>query len=349
MPITPEFFTDLEVNMRSLTSNEYKRLNTNTWWRKVAKVSQLKSKKDLLVWLLETARIRRPNAAHGGGQQIFDDMMAIYTEIEAQNANTGLLIKLEQFEDLYNGIVGGEGLALAASWSRQVGAYSGYWPQEELYQAIHANVVGYDGLTFFHGSHPNNVYDASAGTYANVFTGAASGYYPGALKIDASVTVDVAVANLSKALAYIGVLKGANGKTPRNLRAKYLFHPPALTARAQTITQAKFIAQAAASGGGSVDMEAVIKGFGLAEPVCCPELAEAFGGSDTTWYLGMEDILENELGAWIYGEREPFNVAYHGPQTDAQLSRIREFEWHLHGRNVIAPGHPFLMFQCKAA
>ncbi|HSC88276.1 MAG TPA: Mu-like prophage major head subunit gpT family protein [Polyangiaceae bacterium] len=349
MPVTPEFLTDLETNMRSITVDQYKRLTRDTWWNKIAKVVPIKSKKERIHWLLETAQIERPNASHGGGQQIFEDMVSLHTEFEAENAVAALTLKKEQMEDLENGIVGGEAMRLAASWSRQVASHAAYWPQQEVGKALIANPIGYDGQNFFDVDHPYNPYNTGAGTYRNVFTGSASGIYPGALKIDSSVTVDVAVQNIAKALAYVASLKMPNGVLPRKLKLAHIFVPPALTARAQQVTNAKFIAQAASSGGGSGDVEAVIRNFGLGQPVQIDEIGSAFGGSDTSWYLGMEDITNDELGAFVYVDREPFSVNYHGPQTSAELARKRTFEWTLEGRNTVAPGHPFLLFRCDAA
>src|SRR5690606_32940653 len=111
---------------------------------------------------------------------------------------------------------------------------------------------------------------------------------------------------------------------------------------------AKIVAQASSgSGGGSANVEAVIRRMGFGEPIEAPELASAFGGSDTTFYLLAENITSSEYGAVAYVDREPFTVNYHGPMTDNELARVREFEWHVEGRNVAAPGHPFLIFRCE--
>lgn len=345
--LTPSFLFDLESNIRTIVNQDYNRLLSNLWWTKIAKEVPSKSKKEHFAWLLDTAQIRR--SGHGGNVQ-FDDLAAIETSVEALNASAGLRITKEKLDDLdSNGKPGGEGLRLAANWARMVGAYAAYWPQKSVAKALLANPIGYDEKTFFAADHPVNPFMPSAGTFANVFTGAASGAYPGALPIDTSVSVEDAIANIAKAIAYIATIAMPNGVDPRFLRVGSLFVPPALTARAQQLTNAKFIAQtAAAAAAGSGDVEAVIRNFGLGQPVEVPELSAAFGGSDTTWYIGCEDILSNELGAMAYVNREPFSVLYYGPQTDAQLARIREFQWTIEGRNEIMPGHPFLLFKCDA-
>ena len=347
--ITPEFMTDLETRMRSIVVDEYNRLNKRTWWQLVARRTESVSRRERLVWLLSTAKIERPNAKHGGGQAIFEDLVAQYTEFEAENASAGLELKKEQLEDVFNGVPGGEGMALAARWSKDVTSYAVYWPQQEVANVIKANPKAYDGKNFFASDHPVNPFDTAAGTFANHFTGSANGIYPGALPIGGTTTIDAAVANIAKAIAYVASIKMPNGTTPRNLRLGGILVPPALEARAQQITNAKFIAQASQAGGAlSGDIEAVVRNFGLGQPVVCTELGAAFGGSDSDYYLAVEGVTDDELGALTYVEREPFSILYHDGMSSAELARKRTFQWTTEGRNVVAPGHPFLLFKCSA-
>lgn len=340
--ITPSFLFDLESNMRVITAQEYERLTSRLWWNRICKLGPPSgAKKERVSWLLDTARIQRTNK---GGNLEFEDIVSTTTEIEHSNAAAGLKIKKEQFED-----VDGNGIDYASHWSRQMGAYAAYWPQKMLAQQMLANGLTYDGQAFFASAHPVNPFNASAGTFSNVFTGSASGIYPGALPIDSSVSVDVAVANIAKAIAYVAAIKMPNGEDPRFLRLADIIVPPALAARAQQITNAKFIAQVAATNaGGSGDVEALIRNFGLGQPIEAAELGSAFGGSDTTYYLAMEEITTNQLGAFSYIQREPFSVLYYGPQNDAQLARIREYQWLTEGRNSILNGHPYLLFKAQA-
>lgn len=344
--LTTNFLFDLESNMRTIASNEYERLNSNLWWSKVAKYLPSSSKSERINWLLETATIRRPNAKHGGGQMIFEDLVFQSTEFKSENAVSGLKIKKEQLEDL-----DGNGIDLATSWSRGVGSFAAYWPQQELAKAILNNPITYDGLPFFHNAHKTNPYDLSAGTFANVFTGAASAGYPGAVPIDSSVSADVALLNLQKAIAYVnGSIKMPNGTSPRMLRVAGILHPASLTGRVAQLTDSKFIAQSAVSGGGAADIEGVINRLGLGQSIEAPELGAAYeNGSDTDYYLVVENITSSELGAFVYVDREPFSIVYHGEMTDAQLARTRELQWTTEGRNVVGAGHPFLLFKCRAS
>jgi phage major head subunit gpT-like protein len=339
--ITPSYLTDLETNMRVISAREYERLTSDLWWRKICKEISSTAKKERINWLLDTARIQRTGQ---GGNMEFEDIVGQTTEFTNLNAAGGLKLRREQLEDH-----DGNGVDLASHWSRQMGAYAAYWPQKMLAAALLANPTGYDSKAFFATDHPVNPFDSNAGTFRNRFTSTASGIYPGALDISTAVDVSTALQNIAKAIAYIASIKMPNGEDPRMLRVGALLVPPALAARAQQLTNAKVIAQAVGSAGGSADVEAVVRNFGLGQPVVCPELGSAFtGGSDTTWYLAMEEITSNELGAFVYVNREPFSVIYHGPQTDAQLARRREFQWTTEGRNVVGPGHPYLLFRCEA-
>jgi phage major head subunit gpT-like protein len=333
---------DLESRMRLITSTDYQRLTSELWWKRVAKEQQSGAKKERVTWLLDTAQIKPTGK---GGNLKFEDIVSLTQEVENANAGAGLELKKEQFEDL-----DGNGVQLAAHWSRGIGSYSAYWPQKSVAKAILANPVTYDTRPFFDDAHPVNPYNPVAGTYTNWFHGTASGANPGLLPIGEPITPDAALQNLAKAVAWIhGRYRMPNGEDPRFLKVGGLLVPPALGSRAQQLTDAKFIAQAATTGGGSGDVEAVIRKMGFGEPIEVPELSAGFpGGSDTDYYLLMEDILSNDLGAFTYWNREAFSVLYYGPTTDAQLARIRLFQWSTEGRNVVGPGHPFLLVKVSA-
>lgn len=342
--LTPTFLMDLESRMQVITENEYQRLTSNVWWQTITKVKPSTGRRELVTWLLSTAMIRDEGM---GGNISFDDIVSAITEYQNKDSGAGLKLRRQQLED-----TDGNGVELAAQWSRDIGAYMGYWPQKQVTHLLKnghtvALYAAYDTLAFFAASHPVNPYRLSAGTYNNLFTGGASGAYPGACPIDDSVALDVALVNLSKIFSYILSIKMPNGEDPRFLRPKTILCGPRLFPRAVQLTSAKFLAQVAGSGAGSADVEALIKALGYATPTLCDELAGF--ESDTTFFVGCEQIQSSELGAVVYSDREPYSIAYYGPQTDAQLSRMQELEWHCHGRNVVAPGHPFLLFKCKAA
>lgn len=349
--LTPSFLFDFESNMRTITENEYARLASKVWWQSIMKTRPSQSRREMLAWLLSTAKIE--DLGRSGGSMFFEDVLSTFTEFENRHAGAGLKLKRAQIEDL-----DGNGLEVASKWSADIGAYAAYWPQKKLVEVMKNGhtaslVSSYDGLAFFAASHPFNPKDASKGTFNNLFTGAASGSYPGACPIDASVSLDVALNNLAKIVAYIKSIKMPNGEDPRFLSPTTLIVPPALQARAVQLTNAKFLAQAASSGGGSGDVESVIQSFGWKQPI----VADEFAGyeSDTTFFVGCEELSSSQLGAMIYSDREPFKITYYtgrdggGAGMDFMLDRADELEWHQKGRNVVAPGHPFLLFKCKGS
>jgi len=346
--LTPNFLFDLESRMRVVIENEFSRLLTNSWWKKVATTRNSESKRELITFLLSTANIERV----GTGQVNYLDIEAAYTELVNDFAGAGLRLKEEQFDDL-----DGNGIQLAAKWASDIGALMGYWPQQEVARFLktaHTDFIGYDKLAFFHAAHLTNPNNAALGTYANLFTGASSGDYPGAVPIheigSGAVPADVALQNLAKLQAYVAGFKMPNGITPRMLRLKGLIVPPKMFPRAVQLTNAKFIVQAGgASGAGSSDVEALVKNLGFAEPIQADELAGY--ENETTYFAVCEQVQSTEVGGVIYQERKPFKVNFYSGNDGAnvELARSGEYEWICKGRNAVGAGHPYLLLKCKGA
>lgn len=354
MPITPEFVHNLETGMRIIQNREYERLTPRVAeiWNFVKRQPSSGGAKERLIWMLDTAGIQYVDKAGGGVE--FEELVSTYTEFEYKAATAGFEINRFKLEDIDGtGVAGGEGIAQAQNWTRQTTAQQAYWPRKQAFEALRngdqAGFTTYDGKKFFDTAHPLNIFDTTLGTFNNVLTGGASGSYPGACPIDATVTLDVAFTNFAKVIAYIeGAILMPNGKDPRMLRVAGLWVPPAMKVRAQQLTNAKFIAAAAASGGGSTDVEKVVADWGVGQPYVAPELGSAFtNGADDSYYVMCEQITTDDLGALYYGEREPFGIVYNNGMTDAQLQRANKLQWMTRGRNVVGYGHPFLCFKCK--
>ena len=98
--------------------------------------------------------------------------------------------------------------------------------------------------------------------------------------------------------------------------------------------------------GVTADVEALIESLGYGQPVKVPELAGF--ESDTTYFVVAEGVAPTEIGPIVYQNREPFRMDSYGPMTEAELGKRQEFEWQMHGRNVAAAGHPFLIFKVQA-
>lgn len=329
--------------MRIVGAREYERLNRTLYWKQLARETTITGRAERLIWMLDSAKIEYVSRL--GGEVAFEDILSNTTEYEVKAATAALKLNRFQLEDHDQG-----GVQLAAHWTRQMGAYAAYWPQKQVTKAIRDNGNTYDGLSFFNAAHPLNPFDSALGTFANDFTGAASpGVTPGACPIDTSVTIDIALQNLARAIAYVNTIKMPNGEDPRGLRVTGIMGPSLLVPRMQQLTNAKFVAQAAASGGGSGDVDAVIRNWGIGQPIEAPELSAAFGGSDTTYYLLAEGMTSDEVGALVYVNREPFSIVYNGEMTSDALARANDVQWLTRGRNVVGYGHPYLLFRVRAA
>ena len=143
-----------------------------------------------LSFLVDDLVVRRGGV---GGNIAFDDLVSVLTEYENKWAGDGLKLRRDQLTDTDGG-----GMDLASQWSTDIGAQMAYWPQKQaaffLKNAHTASLfTGYDAKAFFATDHPVNPQNTGLGVFANLFTGAASGAYPGALPIDDSVSVDVAL------------------------------------------------------------------------------------------------------------------------------------------------------------
>jgi hypothetical protein len=403
--LTPSFVFKYEKRMRAISEDEYARtlLAENVWWPKLAKTLPIDGASERLTWFLNTAEIK---PAGDGGNVQFDPLVTQSTELVPQRYRSAIEVTKDQLLDLRGG-----GLDILADWSRQVGAATaGWFPQRLLAELLlnGANTDGsanaYDGVPFFADNttsttfggtavlgHPYNPWLPNVGGYANWLHGSATTYnaglggasvpYPGALAIDDTVSIDTAFINLGKAIAYARGLKMPNGITPRYLSPVGIVCPPRITPRVAELTDAKFIAQAASTGGGSGDVTATLRRWGLEMPIEAPELAattsyssqilqaaqsataqasgiktaytETFTGSDTTWYLIMRESMTTQLGSFIYVNRFPFQTNYFTGDTstgaatgiDAVLNRALQIQYICQGRVSMQYGHPYGVFR----
>lgn len=353
--LTPSFVMDLESRMRYNVETEYNRLTKELWSPRVVKRLPVSGRKEVVTWLLSTASI---DGGVSEGQINFEDIVGLKKDLFHDFASKGLSMQRSQLEDL-----DANGVDVASKWASDIGALMAYWPQKltaDLILSGEGTTIdsAYDALAYFHNAHPSNPLATGGFTYANLFTGAAAStpatdpndaIYPGAAPIDASVTVDAAFNNLAKVLAYILSIKMPNGLYPRMLKPVSLYVPPSLYVRAQQLVNARFIAQAASSGGGSGDVSEIISNWGMGVPVQVLE----FASDPTTYYIGVEELSSNPLGAFIFVDREPFRVTYYtgqggGTGVDAVLDRANQLEWHVRGRNSARFGHPYLFHKIKA-
>lgn len=384
--ITPSFVMSYERRMRALTENEYVRMLAakETWWNKVARTMNIEGATERITWLLNTAQIE-PIGPTGTGSLAFEGLVTQTAEYPTFRHGKGIKVHRDQIEDL-----NGTGLNVLADWSMQIGVQMAYYPQKLMSQLLlnGANTDGsanaYDGVPFFADNtsntiggvsvkgHPYNPYRPSLGGYQNWLHGSPSGAYPGALPIDDSVSVDVALQNLGKAIAYISTNKMPNGVDPRFLTPAFIIAPPRMAPRVRQLLDAKFIAQTAGSGAGSADVVALISGWNLGTPIIAQELgasvtynakmpfmasggnvqfkSEAVTGSDTTYYIVCQEMSSTMLGGLLFINRKPFAVTYYtgdngGTAMSAELDRTNEFEYHCQGRMAAQYGHPYSIYR----
>ncbi len=381
--LTPTFQMAYERTMRAISESEYSRLLSEMWWNKVGKSITIERARERLTWLLNTATIERLGPT-GGGTMTFDSMVANTVEYIVGKHGAGINVHRDQIEDL-----DGTGLNTLATWSADIALQSAYYPQKMFAQLLlngtntDGSANAYDGVPFFADNtartlggnsvkgHPYNPFKTQLGGYTNWWKGSPSGSYPGALPIDDSVTVDVALKNLGIAIASVSNVRMPNGIDPRMLKVAYMIAPPRMAPRVRQLHDAKVIAQAAATGGGGADVESLIRGWGLGEPVIAQEIAaaqsysyttdyitstglaaaaaESVSGSDTTYYLVCQTMAQTNLGGLLLVNRKPFKVNYYtgdnGGMNSVELDRLDEFEYHCKGRMGGGYGHPFTIIR----
>lgn len=338
----------LEEAMSVASVTDYHRMmrSENVWWPALARPRDVASRRETIHWILDTAKIEVKDF----GQVVFEDMTTVDMLVEPQFGSAGLEIGIEAFQDLRNGVWGGEAIDSGTAWARQIGAQMAYWPQYRLARMLLANPTCFDGQPFFDRSHPLVPGDTSQGTYANLLDATSMG----ALKpIDASVSVDTALNNLNDVVAYIRSLKSPNARDPRFLTPIGILVPTKMTTRIQQLTNAKFIAQTAGSGAGSGDITNVVRNLGLGDPLIAPEIGagysyDGYSGSDVDYYVVCE-TQDVEIGPFVYARREAWNIVYHDLQSSAELARRGKLQWVCRGRNEIVPALPYTIFKVKGS
>lgn len=330
--VTPTFVFDLESRMRLITSNSYQALLAKLWWMQCTKTIPSTSAREIMIWLLDTASIEYTEE----GNIEFEELSHQQTEYKAEYASKGLRVRKSKFQDL-----DGNGVRLATEWSRQIGAYAAYFPQENVAKALlnGTTAVGYDGSAFFSTTHKLDPFNTSAGTYSNLLTTG--------VKLDDRHTLETAFTSLNVVKTAVASVKMPNGKSPRNLVIRGFIAPTAMCQRLNLLLDAKFLS----ISNGSTDVEGSIEAMGFKGGVIeAQELGAAYGGSDTDCYLLCEELGSPDLDGLVWIERETFAIQYYsgadgGTGLDAVLNRARELEWHVQGRNVVGYGHPFKIFK----
>ncbi len=330
--VTPTFLVGFETEVKGIVVDNWRRVIAELMWDRVMKVRPASTKTTILTWLLETARIYPEG---NGGNKRFDDIVAASHSLDVEDFGAGLDLTKNEIEDNQLKTTAGNVAALdyAAKWAKDVAASSAYHPQESLFKLIKAGTTGlcYDGLPFFSKVHTINP-NGGGGLYSNIVENVPLIVAPAGAQTEQDVRL-IARRNLGKVIAHIGKQRFLNG-VPRRLKPRALIVPSDLEDEARFLVGAGIIAQ---------NSNTVSQVAGL-EVVKAPELDD----EPANFYVGVEDMLDDEMGGFIYSERMPFGIQMYGPQTEAVLNRMKKFQWSMDGRNTATYGHPFLFYKCFA-
>jgi hypothetical protein len=164
---------------------------------------------------------------------------------------------------------------------------------------------------------------------------------PGACPIDDSVTLDVALVNLAKIVAYIRSIKMPNGEDPRFLRPVAILVPPAHAA-ARGAAHEREVHRAGGRGGARLRRR---RGADRIVRLHCSRSSPTSSPASRATRRSSSRARSSRLrssAAFVYVDREPFKITYytggrrHRRRRD--LDRADELEWHCKGRNVAATG-----------
>ncbi len=334
MKITPELIVSFETQVVGLVTGNWDRVVANLNWDRAMKQRPASTKREILTWLLETAAIYPEG---DGGNKRFDDMVAATMSFDHSHAGNGLRLTADEIKDNQmkdNPNVGA--MDYATKWAKDMGAAAGYEPQKQLFNLIlnGTTALAYDGKPFFATDHPVNP-NGGGGVYSNHIANVPLVVTSGATEQD---NIIIGRKNLGKAQAAVRKNRFVNG-VPRMLV------PTTLWVQSDSYDYANMLVNsgviAATSNTSAADPKSPTKKL---EVISCAELDGETAG---TYYIGVEDMLSDELGAFIWSELEAFSMQTYGPMTEAALGRMKQFEWLLDGRNQAIYGHPYQFYRCK--
>jgi phage major head subunit gpT-like protein len=322
--ITPSVILSLDSEIRAIAANNWQRVGAMLNWDKLMKTRPSSTKKEILVWMLETARIYPEG---NGGNTRFDDMAATTFAYENDNAGAGLRLTKNELEDnQWSQNPAMSPFDYARKWAEDISNAAMFYPQQAVMNLITNGTtnLGYDGVSFFNASHPVNP-NGGGGTYSNIITGVdirnTAGTQDGLV---------AAQARFATALATVRQAKFLNG-IPRYLKPTVILVPTALQFQAMQMVGAPQLGLTTN----------ILTNLGI-EVIVDPLLDV----EPTVYYLGVADMISDDLGPFIWSEREPFSMRSYTIYDDADLNRRDEFEWTMKGRNAAVYGHPYLFYRC---
>lgn len=336
--VAPSTIRRIEDNLEYIVVDSWRRRKDAQWWQRLMKTRSAKTKRELVQWMLDTAKIR---PLGNGGNSSYEDITEVQWEFLVEKFGESLKLSTDEIED-------GGALDRAGAWARHMGNAAAEWPQHQASALLREGKTNlcYDTGAFFHTAHPVNQYVGSgAGTFAN-------------LHYDMPFTV----ANLALAYRRVAQIKAPDGHyrklKPRVVSAGELERLPVV----QALTAENF-ADPVRSGTTAPATNVIKTSYGFEEPIIDAEFDEtgdayynnttgayqgatAGGGTLATrgvWYLACELVEDDTLGGLVYSERKAFQLNSYSHMDDVELAQADEFEWQFKGRNGATYGHPFLL------
>lgn len=337
---SPQVVRRIEDNLEYIMVDTWKRKLRDQWFKRIVKTRSQKTKREIVQWLIETAKIR---PLGNGGNINYEDLAETSHEFTVDRFGEALRLTTDEIED-------GAAIDRAGAWARQMSSNAVMWPQKvagvDLVKA--GKVKGsYDGVPFWSLAHPIHPLQPSGATFPNLF-----------------YDMPFSPENLALAYEYVATIKGPDGEY-RKLRPTIVAAGEKERLRVVQALGASFYADPVRSGTTAPAENMIKASYGFAEPLIAAEFDEtrsayyntttgayqgatSAGGALQTrgvWYLFCELEEDAELGALIYSESKPFELTTYSHLDDVQLAQMDEYEWMFKGRNGAQYGHPFLGFR----
>lgn len=300
----------LNKTLQSVYNASYEQAAKNRWASIVANEVEGAGVSDIKEFLVEDLKMRV-----GNGVEI-SDLRTHAMALTHRQAAGGFIVRDRDFKAQNS-------MQIKTDAAAGLGVYSSLLGQKMLLDLINStSSKSYTGQNFFGTGHYVNYKDTSQGVYLN-----------------AETAKDLSADNLAAGAALIEGRVMADG-TPRNLKAKWLLHPPSLKKKAHEATGAEFIG----TGTGTTQNVVAKKSVYDITPVQVAGLAPV-GGKDA-W------IVVGELpGGGTFSR--PFGISTLIPTTITnfdgltvpQLAIMQELEYLATGDLTAYLGHPFLCYR----
>ncbi len=197
-----------------------------------------------------------------------------------------------------------------------------------------ATATSYDAVPFFSTLHPIDPNNPTGAKYSNIITGvpinaAATG---GQSEQDALL---LACKNFARARSRIRTQRFINNK-PRFLKPNVVVCPTTLEFRVRQITTMAGATLAATTN-------VLPSMINFEEPFVAPELDD----EPDVYYIGVADMLSDELGAFMFNNRKDLSIIGYPNVQSAMQNQQDLWKWFQRGRRGFQYGHPYQFYRCE--